>query len=66
MPLKVIKTLNENFTNCYGINRMIICSFQQGFLEWAHKGNILLNFLKPAIKTDARFFYHSEQVHTEI
>ena len=65
MPLKVIKTLNENFTNCYGINRMIIGSFQQGFIEWAHH-IILLIFLKPAIKTDARFFYHSEQVHTEI
>ena len=39
MPLKVIKTLNENSTKCYGPNRIIIGSFQHGFIELAHKGN---------------------------
>ena len=56
MPLKVIKTLNENSTKCYGPNRIIIGSFQHGFIELAHKGNFCGIFLKPAIKTDVSFF----------
>ena len=35
MPLKVIKTLNENSTKCYGQNRIIIGSFQHGLIELA-------------------------------
>ena len=54
MPLKVIKTLNGNSSKCYGASRIIIGSFQHGFIELAHKG-IFFIFLKPAIKTDVSF-----------
>ena len=30
---------DENSTKCYGPNRIIIGSFQHGFIELAHRGN---------------------------
>ena len=51
MTLEAIKGMNENFTKCFGVNRIIMAPFQHGFIDLAQ----LVNFcyiLKLTIKTD--------------